>query len=200
MICQHWFRQWLGAIRHQVITQTIVEPDLCCHMMSLDCNELMMEAISQPDRVSVASKNVSEYCNRQVAREAMCLATTYYLCQSYFISTLVFLYALYKGIQGGTNMSNWLFCWAFILWAWLIEIIGHDWHAWIYIGHISDFKQQTSHMSITWPNYRMSIVGILEKINGAIMEFHCMFFIQGRKGAWNFNICQSISMILPKME
>ena len=32
---QHWFRQWLGAV-----TWAKVDPDLCCHMVSLGGNEL----------------------------------------------------------------------------------------------------------------------------------------------------------------
>ena len=38
MICQHWFRQWLGANRQQAITWTNVDPDLS--MASLGHNEL----------------------------------------------------------------------------------------------------------------------------------------------------------------
>ena len=31
-ISQHWFRQWLGAVRQQAITWANVDPDLCHHM------------------------------------------------------------------------------------------------------------------------------------------------------------------------
>ena len=40
MISQHWFRQWLGAIRQQAITWTSVDQDLHRHMASLGPNEL----------------------------------------------------------------------------------------------------------------------------------------------------------------
>ena len=40
MISQHWFRQWLGTIRHQAITSTSVDLDPCHHMASLGHNEL----------------------------------------------------------------------------------------------------------------------------------------------------------------
>ena len=40
MISQHWFRQWLGALRQQAITWTNVDPDLCHHMLSPGHNEL----------------------------------------------------------------------------------------------------------------------------------------------------------------
>ena len=37
----HWFRWWLGAIKHQAITLMNVDPNLCCHMASLGHNELI---------------------------------------------------------------------------------------------------------------------------------------------------------------
>ena len=40
MISQHWFRQWLGAVRHQVITWTNVDLDLCQYMVPLGHYEL----------------------------------------------------------------------------------------------------------------------------------------------------------------
>ena len=40
MISQHWFRQWLGAVRQQAITWTSVDQDLQHHMALLDPNEL----------------------------------------------------------------------------------------------------------------------------------------------------------------
>ena len=40
MTSQHWFKQWLGAIRQKAITGTKVDPDLCRHMASLGHNEL----------------------------------------------------------------------------------------------------------------------------------------------------------------
>ena len=40
MISQHWFREWLGAIRQQAITRANVDPDLCHQMASLGLNEL----------------------------------------------------------------------------------------------------------------------------------------------------------------
>ena len=42
MISQHWFRQWLGAVRQQAITWANVDPDLCRQMASLGHNELTM--------------------------------------------------------------------------------------------------------------------------------------------------------------
>ena len=40
VISQHWFRQWLGAVRQQDITSANVDPDLCRQMASLGLNEL----------------------------------------------------------------------------------------------------------------------------------------------------------------
>ena len=40
MISQHWFRQWLGAVRQQALTWTNVDSDLCRQMPSLGLNEL----------------------------------------------------------------------------------------------------------------------------------------------------------------
>ena len=34
MISQHWFRQWLDAVRHQAIAWANIDPDLCNHMAS----------------------------------------------------------------------------------------------------------------------------------------------------------------------
>ena len=41
MINQHWFRRWLGAVRHQAITWTNVNSELCHHMTSLSRNEII---------------------------------------------------------------------------------------------------------------------------------------------------------------
>ena len=40
MISQHWFREWLGAVRQQAIAWANVDPDLCRHMASLVSDEL----------------------------------------------------------------------------------------------------------------------------------------------------------------
>ena len=48
MISQHWFRQWLGAVRQQAITWANVDPDLCRHMMSLGHNELRQKQCTTP--------------------------------------------------------------------------------------------------------------------------------------------------------
>ena len=40
MICQHWFRSWLGAFRQQTITWANVDLVLCHHMASPGLNEL----------------------------------------------------------------------------------------------------------------------------------------------------------------
>ena len=37
---QHWLRKWLGAVRHQAITRSSVDPDLCCHVSLLGYNVL----------------------------------------------------------------------------------------------------------------------------------------------------------------
>ena len=34
MISQHWFKYWLGAIMHQAINWTNIDPVLCCHVAS----------------------------------------------------------------------------------------------------------------------------------------------------------------------
>ena len=40
MMSEHWFRQWLGAVRPQTIAWANVAPDLCHHMAWLGHNEL----------------------------------------------------------------------------------------------------------------------------------------------------------------
>ena len=40
MICQHWFKQWLGAVRQQAITWANVDWDISRHMATLGRNEL----------------------------------------------------------------------------------------------------------------------------------------------------------------
>ena len=47
MISQHWFRKWLGAVRHQVITSDNVDPDLYHHMVSLGHNEFQCSKLSK---------------------------------------------------------------------------------------------------------------------------------------------------------
>ena len=39
MICLHWFKLWIGAIRQQAVTSANVDPDLCHHMASLGHSE-----------------------------------------------------------------------------------------------------------------------------------------------------------------
>ena len=34
MISQHWFRNWLGAIKQQAITWANSDPNLCCHIIT----------------------------------------------------------------------------------------------------------------------------------------------------------------------
>ena len=41
MIRQHWFRQWLGAVRQQAVTPANADPDLYRHMGSLGQNGLI---------------------------------------------------------------------------------------------------------------------------------------------------------------
>ena len=43
IISQHWFRQWLGAVRQQAITLANVDPDPCRHMTSLGHNQLIIK-------------------------------------------------------------------------------------------------------------------------------------------------------------
>ena len=52
MVSQHWFRQWLGAIRQQSITLANVDPGQCHHMALLGQNELK-------------NKNICSSCNIQ---------------------------------------------------------------------------------------------------------------------------------------
>ena len=40
MISQHWFREWLGAVRQQAIYWTSVDPDLCGHVLLISHSEL----------------------------------------------------------------------------------------------------------------------------------------------------------------
>ena len=48
MISQHWFRQWLGAVRQQAITWTSVDQDLQRHMASFGPSELTWWALRYP--------------------------------------------------------------------------------------------------------------------------------------------------------
>ena len=41
MVSQDWLRLWFGAVRQQVITWAIFDPDLCRHMVSLGHNALI---------------------------------------------------------------------------------------------------------------------------------------------------------------
>ena len=42
---QQWFRLWLGAVKQQAITWTIVDQDPCCHTASLGSNGLSYFAL-----------------------------------------------------------------------------------------------------------------------------------------------------------
>ena len=46
MISQHWFRQWLGAVRQQAITWANVDPGFCPYMATLGHNELRTSTLS----------------------------------------------------------------------------------------------------------------------------------------------------------
>ena len=48
MIRQHWFMEWLGAVRQHVITWTNVDQDLSSHMSLLGHNGLMAGTCSPP--------------------------------------------------------------------------------------------------------------------------------------------------------
>ena len=48
MRSQDWFMQWLGAVRQQAITWSNVDPDLCCHIVSLGHNELTHCSLVMP--------------------------------------------------------------------------------------------------------------------------------------------------------
>ena len=54
IISQHWFREWLGAVRQQAITWANVDLDLCRHMASLGHNELITTswiAFQEPNNI-----------------------------------------------------------------------------------------------------------------------------------------------------
>ena len=64
MICRHWFRYWLGAVRQQAITWIIADPDLHSHMAPLGSNELNLKsrAVAQwRHRITIYC--YSRYCN-----------------------------------------------------------------------------------------------------------------------------------------
>ena len=53
MRSQHWFREWLGAIRHQAITWTNVDPNLCpiwCHLVTINMSNEGREVWSKPPK------------------------------------------------------------------------------------------------------------------------------------------------------
>ena len=59
MISQHWFRQWLGVVRHQAITWANVDPDVCRHMASLSHKGLTRFILSRcfhPDSVKCSQE------------------------------------------------------------------------------------------------------------------------------------------------
>ena len=85
MRSQHWFMQWLGAIRKQTITWANFEPDLCHIMVSLGHNKLthwfMINSLWPSD---VIWRHGSRSTLAQVM--ASCLtAPSHYLNQSWLI-------------------------------------------------------------------------------------------------------------------
>ena len=61
MISQHWFRQWLGAVRQQAITWANVDPELCHEMALLGFNELTSIDISIYMTHTMIWSNVQKY-------------------------------------------------------------------------------------------------------------------------------------------
>ena len=58
MISQHWFRQWLGAVRQQAIALANVDPDLCRHLVSLGHIELTCLKFDKHSHYSVCSQQI----------------------------------------------------------------------------------------------------------------------------------------------
>ena len=58
--CQHWFRLWLGVVRHQAITWASVDQNLSRHMASLRSNEL----------ICLNNKNVTQVTVTKYGRHA----------------------------------------------------------------------------------------------------------------------------------
>ena len=46
---------WLGAFKQQAITWANVDPDVCCHMVSLGHNELNLKVAPNGARASVGA-------------------------------------------------------------------------------------------------------------------------------------------------
>ena len=69
-ISQHWFRQWLGAVRQQAITWANVDPDLCRHMASLGHNLSLLSAGAfiawYCYAQSIISNWLSSWCNQSL--------------------------------------------------------------------------------------------------------------------------------------
>ena len=61
MVNQYWFRYWFGAVKQQAITWANVDPDLCCHMVSLGHSKLIHGPKHRKDNQSQILKPPAEY-------------------------------------------------------------------------------------------------------------------------------------------
>ena len=68
MISQHWFRQWLGAVRHQAITWANVDQGGWCRMVSLGHNELKAANVT-------AFRISADYKDKHELRHALMILT-----------------------------------------------------------------------------------------------------------------------------
>ena len=65
MINVHWFRYWLGAVRHQAITWANVGLDLCRHMASLGPNDVKTnkQTNKKPRQTEISSAKWRPFCS-----------------------------------------------------------------------------------------------------------------------------------------
>ena len=132
VISQHWFRQWLGAVRQQAIIRTSVDQDLQRHMASLGPSELTSINKLFPTKWNVYLATTMVILLRILLKNVWMnfheiLRITYTVEETIFENNFVSFFTIYSYIYSGDgvvcewvhfrkNIYSWLFVefWRFL--------------------------------------------------------------------------------------
>ena len=114
MIRQHWFRQWLGVVRHQAITWANADPYLCCHMASLGSNEFWANKLTT--RFSYSSQTL-------LGNVHNCLCAKMTQSQDKNIRMMGFLWSCHHGSQNIYQSRQWSMIFIYCCYTFMIRFI-----------------------------------------------------------------------------
>ena len=90
MLSQHWFRQWLGAIRQRTIAWASIDQDLCCHMVSLGHNEsILLKYLT--NSVSLRQEDLN-HTSKNIKKMLCSTSVTSVCCDLNYIIKMYFKY------------------------------------------------------------------------------------------------------------